>query len=203
MKSRELLTYLALGDSYTIGESVPVYESFPYQTIQLLRKAGYSFAAAEIVAKTGWTTGELQQGIQHTIFQPSYQLVSLLIGVNNQYRASGAELYAVDFESLLQQAIGFAGNQVKRVFVLSIPDWGITPFATGKDRTAISSDINQYNKYNKKIAGKYQVNYLDITAGSREAAQDESLLAADKLHPSSKEYARWAQKLADAALIQL
>ena len=114
-------SYLALGDSYTIGEGVPIYESFPYQTVQGLRKAGYSLYAAEIVAKTGWTTDELQAGISNSHLLPSYDLVSLLIGVNNQYRGRSLQEYTQQFEALLQQAIGFAGNHATHVFVLSIP----------------------------------------------------------------------------------
>lgn len=189
-------SYLALGDSYTIGEGVPVYENFPYQTVQLLRTAGYAVTAAEIVAKTGWTTDELQAGIANSRFLPAYDIVSLLIGVNNQYRGRSAAEYAQQFEMLLQQAIRFAGNQTKHVFVLSIPDWGITPFASGRNSAAITQEIDAFNAVNKQMAGKYAVHYLDITPGTRLAANDPSLLAADQLHPSGKEYALWAGKLA-------
>jgi lysophospholipase L1-like esterase len=190
--------YLALGDSYTIGEGVPVYENFPYQTVQLLRKAGYAVAAAEIVAKTGWTTDELQAGIDNSQFLAAYDIVSLLIGVNNQYRGRSADEYAQQFEWLLQQAIRFAGNRSQHVFVLSIPDWGITPFASGRDSAVISQEIDAFNAVNKQIAAKYAVHYIDITPGTRLAANDVSLLAADQLHPSGKEYAIWALKLSEA-----
>ena len=190
-------SYLALGDSYTIGESVPLYESFPYQTVQQLRKAGCPVYAAEIIAKTGWTTDELQAGINNSYLLPVYDFVSLLIGVNNQYRGRNREEYAGQFEVLLQQAIAFAGNNKQHVFVLSIPDWGVTPFANGKDKVAIAGEIDAFNAINKSISEKYQVNYIDITAGTREAAHDTTLLAADQLHPSGKEYARWAMKLAE------
>jgi lysophospholipase L1-like esterase len=192
-------SYLALGDSYTIGEGVPIYESFPYQTVQLLRPS-YAVCAAEIVAKTGWTTDELQTGIDDNHFLPQYDIVSLLIGVNNQYRGRSVDEYAQQFDRLLQQAIAFAGNQSQHVFVLSIPDWGVTPFASGRDRAAITQEIDAFNAVNKQIASKYSVHYIDITPGTREAANDASLLAADQLHPSGKEYARWAVKL--AGLIQ-
>lgn len=190
-------TYLALGDSYTIGESVPVFDNFPYQTVQLLRKAGYHFHAAEIVAKTGWTTDELFDGITHSLLQPPYDFVSLLIGVNNQYRGRPVDDFTTGFNQLLQQAIAFAGNKPSRVIVLSIPDWGATPFAAGRDTNKIASEIDAYNAAKKTIAEKYKVHYIEITTGTREAANDESLLASDKLHPSGKEYARWAKKLAD------
>ncbi|OQP56954.1 lysophospholipase [Niastella vici] len=191
-------SYLALGDSYTIGESVPIYESFPYQTVQLLRRAGYALYAAEIVAKTGWTTDELQSGITNSHLLPGYDMVSLLIGVNNQYRGRSVEEYTMQFETLLKQAIVFAGNQPQHVFVLSIPDWGVTPFAGGKNSAAIAQEIDAFNAVNKAYAQQYSVNYIDITPGTREAATDSSLLAADQLHPSGKDYARWAAKLANA-----
>ena len=191
-------SYLALGDSYTIGESVPVYDSFPYQTVQLLRKAGLVFQAPEIIAKTGWTTGELQAGINNTLFLESYDIVTLLIGVNNQYRGLSIENYAKEFELLLNQAIGFAGHKNKRVYVLSIPDWGVTPYAANRDRSKIAREIDAYNAINKTLARKYSVFYIDITPGSREATMDNGLLASDELHPSGKEYARWATLLASA-----
>jgi lysophospholipase L1-like esterase len=188
-------TYLALGDSYTIGEGLPVYENFPYQTIQLLRKSGLSFYAAEIIAKTGWTTDELQAGMQATQFLSSYDIVSLCIGVNNQYRGRNVEEYQLQFESLLQQAIQLAGNNSQHVFVLSIPDWGVTPFAKDRDSAAIAQAIDAYNAINKMVAGQYAVNYIDITPGTRLAKDDSSLLATDQLHPSGKEYERWAKQL--------
>ncbi len=191
-------TYLALGDSYTIGESVPLYESFPYQLVQLLRNSGLAFHSAEIIAKTGWTTDELQAGINNTHFSASYDFVSLLIGVNNQYRGRPVDEYAGEFEALVNQCIRFAENKRDCIFILSIPDWGVTPFAEGRDRAAIAKAIDAYNAVNKSIAGKYSIPYVDITAGTREAAHDNTLLAADGLHPSGKEYARWAGKLADA-----
>src|SRR5690349_12637420 len=135
-------TYLALGDSYTIGESVPIYESFPYQTVQLLRRAGHNFHAAEIVAKTGWTTDELFNNITHTKLQSPYDFVSLLIGVNNQYRGRPVDEYKTQFNELLQQAISFAGNKPSHVIVLSIPDWGATPFAAGRDTKKIADEID-------------------------------------------------------------
>jgi hypothetical protein len=199
-------TYLALGDSYTIGEAVPVYESFPYQAVQLLRQKGFGFHAPEIVAKTGWTTSELRTGINNHIFLPAYNIVSLLIGVNNQYRNEEIKNYPLDFELLLQQAISFAGSNREHVFVLSIPDWSVTPFARaslpdkhGRTAQQVSAEIDSYNQLNKSIAEKYGVHYIDITPCTREAANDESLLAADGLHPSGKDYGRWA--VAFASLI--
>lgn len=187
--------YLALGDSYTIGESVLLTENFPYQTVQLLRKAGYNFAAPEIIAKTGWTTDELQVAIDKHQFLPSYDFVSLLIGVNNQYRGRSVENYKTEFEHLLKQAISFAAGKADHVIVISIPDWGVTPFAEGRDRNQIAKEIDEYNAANKTIAEKYKVNYVDITSGTREASSDPTLVAPDGLHPSAKDYKRWAEKI--------
>ena len=121
-------TYLALGDSYTIGEGVPLHKTFPYQTVCLLRKGGYTFYAPEIVAKTGWTTGELEAAIGEHLLLPKYDFVSLLIGVNNQYRGRSIIEYKEQFEHLLKKAISFAGGKPEHVVVLSIPDYGVTPF---------------------------------------------------------------------------
>lgn len=190
-------SYLALGDSYTIGEGVPIHDNFPYQTVQLLRKAGYNLYAAEIVAKTGWTTDELQAGIAGSKLLATYDVVSLLIGVNNQYRGRSIQEYTQQFEALLQQAIGFAGKQANHVFVLSIPDWGATPFANGKNSATIAHEIDAFNAVNRMLAEKYAVNYIDITPGTRLATNDTSLLAADQLHYSGKEHSKWAEKLAE------
>jgi lysophospholipase L1-like esterase len=190
------LGYLALGDSYTIGESVPIYESFPYQLVQLLRAKGLPVQAPEIVARTGWTTDELDAGIEKTRLLPSYDFVTLLIGVNNQYRGRTTENYAPEFEALLEKAIRFAGGRKERVVVLSIPDWSHTPYAEGRDRTKISGEIDAYNTVNRRIAMKHGIHYVDITPGSREATQDRSLVASDGLHPSGKEYGRWAAPVA-------
>ena len=189
-------SYLALGDSYTIGEQVSFADNYPNQAVQLLRREGFEFQAPEIVARTGWTTDELQFGINNRVFLPVYDFVSLLIGVNNQYRGRSIEEYKTQFEELLKQAILFAHNRPQRVVVLSIPDWGITPFAAGSDRQQIAREIDAFNAANKAIANQYHTYYIDITPGTREAATDNSLLAADGLHPSGKEYSRWAARIA-------
>jgi len=190
-------SYLALGDSYTIGESVLPSENFPAQTVQMLIQLGYDFKSPEIVAKTGWTTDELQNNINNHTFTPPYDIVTLLIGVNNQYRGRPVNTYKPEFENLLKQAIQFGDGKADHVFVLSIPDWGVTPFAAGRDRDQIAKEIDEYNAANKTISENYKVNYIDITPWTREAAIDLSLLAADGLHPSAKEYKRWSEKLAD------
>ena len=193
--SAKSYTYLALGDSYTIGESLAIYESFPYQTIQLLRKAGHNFNAPEILAKTGWTTDDLKKGIRNTVFQSSYDVVSLLIGVNDQYNGRILNDYAKNFEHLLQQAISFAANNPERVIVLSIPDWSRTPFASGKDRGEITRQIKMLNVENQKISKQYMVNYIQLGQTDAEEDPDESMLAPDQLHYSGKVYARWGQQL--------
>jgi len=199
------MTYslLSLGDSYTIGESVLLAGSFPYQAVQVLRKAGYDFSAPEIIAKTGWTTDELQATINQHKFLPAYDFVTLLIGVNNQYRGRSVENYKPEFESLLKQAIQFAGNKAYRVIVLSIPDWSVTPFAEDRDRKKIAQEIDEYNSAGKSIAEKNKVYFVDITTGTRETATDTSLVAPDGLHPSAKEYSRWAEKIAAIIKAQL
>ncbi len=191
--------YLALGDSYTIGESVPAKENFPNQTVSLLQKKIPALQPARIIARTGWTTDALEAGIAAANsadpFHTSYDLVTLLIGVNNQYRGRSADNYKIEFETLLKKAIQFAGGKADHVVVISIPDWGVTPFANGRDREQIAKEIDAYNAANKNIAVQYQTKYLDITAWTREAADDSSLLAGDGLHPSGKEYARWSSAL--------
>lgn len=191
-----MTTYLALGDSYTIGEQVPLAESFPYRTVQILRKKGLEISSPEIIAKTGWTTGELLTAVSETIFLKNYDFVSLLIGVNNQYRGRNVEEYKPEFENLLNQSIAFVGNSPERVFVLSIPDWGVTPFAEGRDRNKIADEIDNYNEACKIITKNSGCTFIDITTAQREHNNAE-MLAADGLHPSGKEYVKWSEKLAD------
>lgn len=188
-------SYLALGDSYTIGEQVPENDNFPNQVVTLLKKKKIKFQEPAIIAKTGWTTDELQNQLAQTRLAIPFDLVTLLIGVNNQYRGRSAEEYAVQFEELLQQAIGYAGGKLNHVIVLSIPDWGATPFAEGRDRKQIAKEIDEFNAINKNISEKYKVYYIDITPLTREATTDHSLLTGDKLHPSGKDYKRWAERV--------
>lgn len=193
--SMHTYTYLALGDSYTIGESVPLHKSFPYQTVCLLRKAGYHLAAPEVIAKTGWTTDELDAGMNGFEFLPKYDFVTLLIGVNNQYRGRDIIEYKEQFEGLLKKAIAFAGGKQDHVVVLSIPDYSVTPFAENKAPEKIAKEIDEYNTLNKAISIQYKVAYLDITESTRKAKTTSGLIAPDGLHPSEKEYAKWAKKL--------
>ena len=193
-------SYLALGDSYTIGEQVPFAQNFPNQTIQLLKKAGSAFYDAEIIAKTGWTTDELDAAIDAANISKPYDIVSLLIGVNNQYRGMPVKNFKIEFEHLLQRAIQFANNKPKHVFVLSIPDWGVTPFADGRDSRKIATEIDAYNTVCEASAKQFQANFINITVSQREDGNNKEFLATDGLHPSGKEYKKWAAKLTDAIL---
>ena len=192
--------YLALGDSYTIGESVPIGENFPNQSAFYFKTDSF-YLDTRIIARTGWTTEELEAGIvaadANSPLRTEYDYVSLLIGVNNQYRGRTVDSYRPEFENLLKKAIRYAGNRPSRVVVLSIPDWGVTPFASGLDRTRIAGEIDAYNAANKSISQLYNVQYIDITPWTREAASDPTLLAPDGLHPSGKEYRRWAERVAN------
>jgi hypothetical protein len=195
--SKHHFSYLALGDSYTIGESVPLHESFPYQTVQLLRKAGLHFHAPEIVAKTGWTSFELAEHILHTKLNEQYDFVSLLIGVNNQYRELSIEEFETDFDFLLRKAIHFSGEKPKHVIVLSIPDWGATPFAAKKDGKKISKEIDAFNKVCESVAKKMHTHFINITEETRKAKDDSDLVTNDQLHYSGKEHAVWAQRVTE------
>lgn len=199
----KIFTYLALGDSYTIGESVLLYKSFPYQVVHILRKKGLNFSAPEIIAKTGWTTDELKNGLNEHYPLPQYHIVTLLIGVNNQYRGRPVEEYKLEFETLLKQALLHANGVKERVIVLSIPDYSVTPFTDSMDKKNISEEISLYNSVNKAVSLQYKVHYVDITTDFKKALNDSSLLAPDNLHPSEIEYKNWAEKVADIIYRQL
>ncbi|QNN42036.1 SGNH/GDSL hydrolase family protein [Pedobacter roseus] len=190
-------TYLALGDSYTIGESVKQAESFPYQLQNLLKAKGSDVANPKIIATTGWTTDELQAAIKKENLTGTYSFVTLLIGVNNQYRGYPISTYKKEFSELLQTAIAFAGGNKSKVFVVSIPDWGATPFGknSGRNPATIAAEIDSFNAANQEITVAAGVNYTNITPASRNAATDISLIAGDGLHPSGKMYGQWAEAL--------
>ena len=189
-------TYLALGDSYTIGESVPSAENFPHQTAALLRKSGIQIGDPLIIATTGWTTDELAAAIREHHIHETFSVVTLLIGVNNQYRGRPLDNYKEEFSSLLNQAIVFANGHPRHVVVVSIPDWGVTPFAEGRDQQQIAQEIDAYNAAAKEIALAHKCGWLDITDSTRANGQKPEFLAEDGLHPSGKEYAVWASRLA-------
>ncbi len=189
-------SYLALGDSYTIGEGVPLYNSYPYQAVQLLRKTGQPFYAPEIIARTGWTTDELAAAVADTRLLPRYDLVTLLIGVNNQYRGRDLGEYGVQFEQLLLQAIGLTAPG-GGVVVLSIPDWGVSPFAESRDRAGITTAINSFNTLAGQITAENSLPFIDITGHSRTQGGPENFVA-DGLHPGAGQYAWWAEQLVGA-----
>jgi lysophospholipase L1-like esterase len=192
-----MLTYLALGDSYTIGEQVPFAANFPMQTVALLQQKNIQLAEPVIVATTGWTTDELQAAIREKAINETFSFVSLLIGVNNQYRGRTLENYQTEFTQLLIQAIHFANGHSDKVFVLSIPDWGFTPFAEGKDRAQIAQEIDAYNAAAQEITVMHRCHFIDITDSTRANALKEDFLAEDQLHPSGKEYTVWAERLSE------
>lgn len=191
----ETFTYLALGDSYTIGERVAISERYPVQLADSLRKSGIDISELKIIAKTGWTTDELAEAIDTAKTLNQYDLVTLLIGVNNQYRGRDLENYRTEFNQLLNRAIDFAGKDKQKVIVISIPDWSVTPFAADRDTAKIAKEIDQFNAVNFEETNKAGVKYVDVTAISRKAKNDTSLLAEDGLHPSGKMYTLWVQEI--------
>lgn len=190
--------YLALGDSYTIGEAVEQQNSFPYQLVAMLNSKEHETAVPKIIAKTGWTTDELKQAIQQEQIAETFGLVTLLIGVNNQYRGYPQDTYRKEFAQLLETAISFAGGKKENVYVVSIPDWGVTKFAkqSGRDLKTISEEIDAFNQINKQETEERKVAYVDITPISRQAVNEQSLIANDGLHPSGKMYGEWAKLIA-------
>ena len=187
------LRYLALGDSYTIGEGVPESGRWPVQLAQALRADGIPMADPRIIAQTGWTTDELEAAIDAARPLPEYDLVSLLIGVNNQYRGRSVEEYRAQFSTLLERATGFAQWRRERVLVLSIPDWGVTPFAgeAGRDAERIALEIDAFNANAQQVCLARGVAFVDITAVSRARGAEPTMLAEDGLHPSAALYKEW------------
>ncbi len=187
--------YLALGDSYTIGQSVPASDNFPHLLAIELQHAGIMINEPEIRAVTGWTTGNLLRSLQeHPPALKKYDLVTLLIGVNNQFRGGSPEEYAGDFRLLLDEAIKYTGDK-RKVLVVSIPDYSVTPFAAGGETPVIAKAINAFNTIQKKIAAAYGVQFINITGISRKGKHDGTLQAADGLHPSKQQYAKWVKLL--------
>jgi lysophospholipase L1-like esterase len=185
-------TYLALGDSYTIGESVENDERFPVQLAEKLIKNGFLFDSPEIVAQTGWTTDELAAAIGKRELDEKYDLVTLLIGVNNQFRGRDSGEYRIQFAELLQTAIGFADEE-KRVIVVSIPDYGVTPFGRDRNPEKIAREIDLFNRINFEETQKTNARYINITGISRQAETNAELIASDGLHPSGEMYRMWVE----------
>jgi lysophospholipase L1-like esterase len=193
---RPALRYLALGDSYTVGEGVDESARWPAQLVRALRVEGIAIDAPEVIARTGWTTDELAAAIDAQGPPPDFDLVSLLIGVNNQYRDRAPEEYAAHFESLLQRAVGLARGRCDRVLVLSIPDWGATPFGSADPRGAerIGAQIDSFNAIARDACLRRGVAWIDITPASRAHGADAAMLVDDGLHPSAAMYALWAEQ---------
>jgi lysophospholipase L1-like esterase len=190
-------TCLALGDSYTIGEAVAAHERWPAVLAQRLRHSGTPIDEPQIVAVTGWTTDELAQGMDAAVLLPPYDLVTLQIGVNNQYRGRPADDYRAQFAGLLERAIALAGDRAARVVVASIPDWGVTRFAReqGRDRARIAAELDAYNALARAESERAGARFVDITGISR---QHPELLADDGLHPSAAQYALWVEAIEPA-----
>jgi len=188
-KEPDSYSYLALGDSYTIGESVKESERWP---VQLYKSLKNKISYPTIIAKSGWTTDQLIDTLNKTKFK-NYDFVSLLIGVNNQYRGRSTESFKKDFIELLERSIKYANGNKERVFVVSIPDWGVTPFANGKDRNIIEKEINEFNNIISKECSINEIKFFDVTQNSRTASQNKSLIAEDGLHPSKKMYKQWVK----------
>ena len=192
--SKQTVRFLALGDSYTIGQSVPEEERWPEQLAVILNEQGFE-TQVNVIARTGWTTDDLLAAMSAQSLLKEYDMVSLLIGVNDQYRGGDPEDYRPRFRELLEQAITLAGGDPKNVIVLSIPDWEVTPFASQLSRSARLFSIDAFNKVNLEEAQTYGVRYVDITPISRRVPDDKSLLAPDELHPSGNMYALWVQEI--------
>ena len=196
-------TFLSLGDSYTIGESVEEKDRWSVQLATMLREKGVDVAPPDIIARTGWTTDELARAIQESGNTNSYDLVSLLIGVNNQYRGQPLDRYRTELRGLLQTAIGFAKGRPDRVVVLSIPDWGVTPFAKDRDKARIAAEIDAFNVVCREEARQAGVRFCDITPLTRHVGKDPSQMASDGLHYSGLQHRRWAETVLPEVLKML
>lgn len=191
-KPVEPIRYLALGDSYTIGESVASDQNFPAQLVDSLKASGVAVSSYKIIAQTGWTTTSLKNAIASSSYKDTFNLVSLLIGVNNQYQGKSIGLYEQEFVELAERAIQFAGGKKDHVFVVSIPDYGYTPFGKNNQMT-ISSEIDLYNSINKRLSDSLRLKYYNITPISRRGLSEPDLVAGDGLHPSAKMYKEWVK----------
>ena len=198
------ITLLALGDSYTIGEAVEVESRWPNQLANLLQPTSVSLDSPHIVAKTGWTTSELKAGIDAETLLEHYDFVTLLIGVNNQYRGLSVDNYRQELSNLIDFALTKNGQQPRRLILLSIPDWGVTPFAEGRDREKIAADIDLFNFVKRQESTRAKTHFVDITDITRQANSPNSpLLAEDGLHPSAVMYHQWAKRVQPIILQEL
>ena len=189
------MRFLALGDSYTIGEGVEAADRWPNQLVALLRERGIAIGDPEIVARTAWTTDELMDAIDEARPRGPFDLVTLMAGVNDQYRSRPLDQFEAGMSPLLEQAIGFASGGASRLVVISIPDWGATPFAEGRDRALISREVDQYNERARALVEARGATWHDVTPLSRGVLDDPALVIADRLHPSGAMYRVWAESL--------
>jgi len=192
--------FLALGDSYTIGEGVDPADRWPSQLHASLTASGIEIAEPEVIAQTGWATDQLQAAIKASDPTGPYDLVSLLIGANNQYQGRLLGEYRAQFRKLVDTALKLAGGRPKRLLILSIPDWSVTPFAEGRDRAATSAQLDKFNDVSRKEAAERWARYVDITPASRTYGHLPEYLAPDGLHPSGRMYAEWARLVEPEAL---
>ena len=195
--------YLALGDSYTVGEGVADDDCWPNQLVALLRERGVEVGDAHIVARTAWTTDELSDAIDAEGPTGPFDMVTLLIGVNDQYRSRPLQSFASEFVRLVRRAKKFAGNRASRTIVVSIPDWGSTPYAEGRDRQLISGEIAAYNDRARELAEAAKARWVDVTEISRAMLTEPELVAVDGLHPTGPMYRRWAEHILPSALAAL
>lgn len=188
-------SYLALGDSYTVGESISKKHTWPKQLVDSLKKRNIFLSEPRIIAKTGWTTDELKKAINDSSLDYPYDWVSLLIGVNNQYRGRDLDEFKLQFESLLFEAIAFSGNRKERVFVVSIPDWGSMPFAKDRDPNKIAIEIDNFNQIIYEVCAFENIKFIDITPITRNIYSNLNWIAKDSLHPSKEQYSKWVEKM--------
>lgn len=186
------IRYLALGDSYTIGQGVEATQRWPNQLSEKLVENGFEVTNTTIIAKTGWKTDDLLKGIADTLLT-DYNLVSLLIGVNNQFWGQSVEQFSSEFDALLNKSIMLSGSQ-QRVFVLSIPDYGVTPFGS-RNREQIALKLDEYNDYIRQKCASQNIPFIDVTTISRQLGDSLEALAMDNLHPSSRQYEEWVEKV--------
>ena len=191
MSSAQQLRFLALGDSYTIGHNVEIAERWPVQLVERLRGEGINISDAEIIAVSGWTTNQLQEAVKTTVPQGPFDIVTLMIGVNNQYQGLDIDQYRSEFVDLLHQSVAFGKGDPSKVIVVSIPDWSVTPFAEGKNRAEAATKIDEFNAVNETEVAKVGGRYVDVTPISRRAEYEPHLLSSDGLHPSGAMYKLW------------
>jgi len=194
------LRILALGDSYTIGEGVAPEERWPSRLVDGLRRRGLSVAEPVVVARTGWTTDELSAGLDVAAPEPPFDLVTLMVGVNNQYRGREVDEYADQLAGLAGRAVAFAAGRADRVVVVSIPDWGVTPFARDREPSRIAAEVDRFNLAAEDVAARLGCRWVEVTTLSRAAGSAPAMLVDDGLHPSGRQYAAWAEAVEAVAV---